>query len=223
MDSAVEGRFEDAVVIVTGSTRGIGAEIARRFAAEGARVVVSGRTESEGVGVVEEIRSAGGTADETDLEEWEFVNDVNFRAYWLAAKRAIEFMDSGSIINVSSNHAYLTTPGSFPYNAIKAGINGMTRAMAIDFGPHVRVNTLVPGWVAVERTIGEMSEERLAELEAIHPTGRLGRPEDIAGIATFLASEDAAFMTGASVVADGGRTVVMQDDSLPDYRERRFE
>lgn len=82
-------------------------------------------------------------------------------------------MDQGSIINVSSNHAFSTMPSHFPYNAIKTGINGMTRAMALDFGPGIRVNTFNPGWVEVKRTTAEMTDKERQELESIHPPAAL--------------------------------------------------
>lgn len=256
-------RFQDAVAIVTGSTRGIGAGVSKRLAAEGASVVVSGRSEDDGQAVVEAIREAGGTAhfvradmrepadietlieatvtefggldvlvnnagvetytgaDEATIEDWSFVVETDFRAFWLAAKHAYEHMETGAIVNMSSNHSIATTPQIFPYNAIKAGINGMTRAMAVDFGPQVRVNTVAPGWVEVDRTTGDMDDERRRELENIHPTGRLGTPDDVAGAVAFVASDDAAFMTGSTITVDGGRTAVLQDDFLPDYREQR--
>jgi NAD(P)-dependent dehydrogenase (short-subunit alcohol dehydrogenase family) len=258
-------RFADAVAIVTGSTRGIGEGIARRFAREGAAVVVTGRSADAGRAVARSIRDAGGeaafvetdvsdpeqvaalfeateerfggldvlvnnaavfpnaSAEETTLEDWEFAVDVNFRGYWLCAKRAFEAMDRGAIVNVSSNHAFLTMPEHFPYNAIKAGINGMTRAMALDFGPRVRVNTINPGWIAVDHTERALSGGARERVESIHPAGRIGDPADVAGVAAFLASDDAAFVTGAEILVDGGRTAVMQDDTLPDYRARRTD
>ncbi|MYL16116.1 glucose 1-dehydrogenase [Halorubrum terrestre] len=263
-EGAVPGRFAGQTAIVTGSTRGIGAGIAARLAAEGANVVVSGRSEEAGKAVVERIAagSAEGdatfvradmrdpddvaalaeaaaerygsvdvlvnnagvqtetAADEATLDDWAFVVETDFRAYWLAARAALDHMDRGAIVNVSSNHAYATMPAHFPYNAVKAGINGMTRSLAVDFGPRVRVNTVVPGWVEVERTREELPEGRLAEVESIHPTGRIGTPADVAGAVSFLASEDAAFVTGAALLVDGGRGAVMQDDTLPDYRAR---
>jgi len=127
-------------------------------------------------------------------------------------------MADGAIINVSSNHAFSTMPELFPYNAIKAGINGMTRAMALDLGPEIRANTINPGWILIERTAEELPEAEREHVESIHPLGRLGTPEDVAGVAAFLASDDAAFVTGAQLLVDGGRTSVMQDDVLPDYR-----
>jgi len=153
--------------------------------------------------------------------EWDLVVETNFRAYWLCVKHAVGHMDRGAVVNVSSNHAVSTMPGHFPYNAVKAGVEGMTRAMAVDLGPAIRVNSVTPGWVAVDRTTGRMAAAKRETLESIHPVGRLGTPADVAGAVAFLASDDAAFVTGTSLVVDGGRTAVLQDDTLPDYRTRR--
>ena len=162
-------------------------------------------------------------AGEATVEDWDLVLETDFRGYWLCAREAVRHMESGAVVNVASNHARLTTPEMFPYNAVKAGVEGMTRAMALDFGPRVRVNAVAPGWVAVERTTGGMSEDRRRELAAIHPVGRLGEPEDVAAPVAFLASEEAGYVTGTSLLVDGGRTAVMQDDALPDYAARREE
>jgi NAD(P)-dependent dehydrogenase (short-subunit alcohol dehydrogenase family) len=74
--------------------------------------------------------------------------------------------------------------------------------------------------VGVDRTLAPMDEADLRTLEAVHPLGRIGTPADVAGAVTFLASEDAGFMTGSEMVVDGGRSVVLQDDALPDYTDQ---
>ncbi|MES3517186.1 MAG: SDR family NAD(P)-dependent oxidoreductase [Natronomonas sp.] len=264
-DTAVRNRLDGDVAVVTGSTRGIGAEIARRFGREGASVVVSGRSTETGTAVAEAItedtdgRAAFVEADmrdpdsiealiaatvdrygeitalinnaaaqtatgvrDTTLEDWNLVIETGFRGYWLAAREAIEHMPEGSsIVNVSSNHAFLTMPETFPYNAMKAGIDGMTRAMAVELGPlGIRANSINPGWVEVERTRRELSDGRYETVEDLHPLGRLGHPADVAAAAAFLVSDDASFVTGSTLLVDGGRTAVMEDEPFLSYADR---
>ncbi|ELZ62094.1 short-chain dehydrogenase/reductase SDR [Haloferax sp. ATCC BAA-646] len=162
------------------------------------------------------------TAAEATMEDWKFVLETDFRSFWLCAKHAAEHMPvGGSIVNMSSNHAFLTMPGLFPYNAVKAGINGMTRALALELGPlGITVNTVNPGWVEVERTQAELSADDRERVEAIHPVGRIGVPEDVAATVAFLTSDEASFVTGTSLLVDGGRTAVMQDHTYLEYKER---
>ncbi|MGB9958758.1 SDR family NAD(P)-dependent oxidoreductase (plasmid) [Haloferax prahovense] len=257
-------RHEGRVAIVTGSTKGIGAGVAKRLAREGATVVVNGRSADNGHVTVNTIRELGGesifveadmrdpaaiealieetvdrygrldvlvnnagvqtetTATEATMEDWKFVLETDFRSFWLCAKHAAEHMPvGGSIVNMSSNHAFLTMPGLFPYNAVKAGINGMTRALALELGPlGITVNTVNPGWVEVERTQAELSADDRERVEAIHPVGRIGVPEDVAATVAFLTSDEASFVTGTSLLVDGGRTAVMQDHTYLEYKER---
>lgn len=158
---------------------------------------------------------------DTTFDDWDRVVETDFRSYWLCSQEVFQHMDRGSIVNISSNHAFQTMPSHFPYNAVKAGIDGMTRAMALDFGPHIRVNSVNPGWIVVDRTLNDLSDSERENLAAIHPIGRIGTPEDVAAVVMFLASGDATFMTGTTLFVDGGRSTVMQDDTLPDYRQRR--
>ena len=158
------------------------------------------------------------TATEATMADWNLVVETDLRAYWLCAKHAVEHVEEGAIVNVSSNHAFATTPGMFPYSVVKPAVEGLTRALALELGPQIRVNSVAPGWTEIERTTADLDEETHERAKASHPLGRLGRPEDVAGAVTFLASDDAAFVTGTSLVVDGGRTAVLQDDALPDYR-----
>jgi len=230
---------EGASVVVTGRTREDGEAVAAAICDDGgdaafvradmrdpddiAALVEATVERYDGLDVL--VNNAGVQtdtgADDATMDDWAFVVETDFRSYWLTAKHAAAAMDEGSIVNVSSNHAFLTMPSLFPYNAVKAGINGMTRAMALDFGPSIRVNTVNPGWVAIDRTVSDMDDDYRERLAGNHPVGRIGTPEDVAGPVAFLASDDAAFVTGAHLTIDGGRSAVMQDDQLPDYRERR--
>lgn len=227
---------EGASVVVTGRSTSAGETVASEIRDEGgtASFVRADMRDPDDIGALVEatveeygdltilVNNAGVQTEtsvtEATLEDWEFVLETDFRAYWLCAKHAAKVMDEGSIINVSSNHAFLTMPEIFPYNAVKAGINGMTRAMALDLGPEIRANTINPGWILIDRTKEELPPEEREEVESIHPVGRLGTPSDVAGVVAFLASDDAGFVTGSHIVVDGGRTAVMQDDMLPNYR-----
>ncbi|WP_435320939.1 SDR family NAD(P)-dependent oxidoreductase [Haloarchaeobius sp. TZWSO28] len=239
---AIAERFaaEGAQVVVSGRTVQAGERVAERIRADGgnATFVRTDMADPDDVATLVEatveefgrvdvlVNNAAVQSDETTLEatleEWQFVVDVDFRGYWLAAKHAAEHMSAGgSILNVSSNHAQVTMPAHFPYNAVKAGVDGLTRALAVELGPlGIRVNTLTPGWVEVDRTASVLDSERREMVESIHPLGRIGDPTDVAGAAAFLASEDASFVSGARLVVDGGRSAVMQDDTMRAYRQR---
>jgi len=232
---------EGAAVIVTGRSTDAGEAVASAIRDEGgeSRFVGADMREPTDIEALIEatVEKYGGidvlvnnagvqtytTADEAEMDDWEFVLQTDFRSFWLCAKHAVQHMnEGGTILNMSSNHAYLTMPQLFPYNAVKAGINGMTRAMALDFGQRgITVNTINPGWIEIERTQEELGDD-YEYVEEIHPVDRLGTPADVAGLAAFLASDDATFITGESILIDGGRTQVMQDDIFLDYkREQR--
>jgi len=117
---------------------------------------------------------------------------------------------SGVIINVSSGGATRAHRGNVAYDASKGGIEAMTRAMALDLAPYgVRVNAIVPGLI---RTY-DIDDETAAQRGQVVPLGHLGSPEDVAGPTVFLATEDARYMTGSTLVVDGG--VLVQQRSTP--------
>lgn len=155
--------------------------------------------------------------DELTLEEWEFTFETTLRSQWLCAKYAMKHVPAGgSVINISSTNASGAVPRFFPYNVAKAGVNGLTRALAIELGPlDIRVNGIEPGLILVDDP--DASDEELAQDRKIDPAGRWGRPSDVAGLAAFLASDDAAFVTGTTIPVDGGRHAVLVDDQYNDH------
>jgi NAD(P)-dependent dehydrogenase (short-subunit alcohol dehydrogenase family) len=147
------------------------------------------------------------------VDEWEHVFAIDLRGPWLCSKHALPSMREnrgGSIVNIASIHAFLTTPGMFPYAAAKSGLIGLTRNLALDEARYgIRVNAVCPGFVRT-RLVQDWLESQpdpvaaeQAVLEA-HPLGRIGEPEEIASLVSFLASDEASFITGAALLADGG-------------------
>ena len=112
----------------------------------------------------------------------------------------------GSVINIGSVHATATKPGFVSYATSKAALVGLTRSLAVDLGPRVRVNAINPGATATPMLMAgfEGKEEEFRRLEAMHPVGRIAQPDEIAAVAVFLASVGASFMTGAVLAVDGG-------------------
>jgi NAD(P)-dependent dehydrogenase (short-subunit alcohol dehydrogenase family) len=157
-------------------------------------------------------KNAYADATRMTVEEWDSVFDVDLKGAWLMARAVLPGMierSHGSIVNIASIHSSLTTAGMFPYAAAKSGLVGMTRSLALDVGPHnVRVNAVSPGFIAtegLEQFFSAMPGAREAAL-AVHPLGRIGTPENVAEVVCFLASEAAAFVTGANWSIDGGLT-----------------
>jgi len=158
-----------------------------------------------------------GSALTVEENEWDYGIDILLKALYLGPKHAIPHMRAaggGNIINLASVHSSLQEPGMLVYEAAKAGVVGMTRQMATDFGPDgIRVNAIAPGHI-----VGE----GLAKMWAENPTGhaffadqyplrRTGVPNDIANGIAFLCSDDASFITGHTLTIDGGLTVQLQE------------
>lgn len=149
---------------------------------------------------------------DSDLDDWNRAIDLNLRTAWLMARAAVPHMPSGScVINVSSNHAFSTMPGCFPYNVAKAGLVGLTTALAVELASRgIRANTICPGWTEtppVTEQVADPDERR--RVERLHLTGRIGTPGDVAEAAWYLAG--AGQVTGTQLVIDGGRSALMED------------
>ena len=254
-------RFQDHTVVITGASRGIGAAIAKRFASEGAAVVVSAN-EDRVHDVAKEIAAAGGrargvVADVTDKQsvvalfdaaeeaygrvdvsiqnagvitiakienmtesEWDTVLDVNTKGVFLCCQEAIARMrkhgKGGRVINTASGQArqgFIYTPH---YAASKFGVIGITQALAKEVAKEgITVNAFCPGiietdmWAYNDKAWGALlgdygPGELMAEWVRGIPMARAGSGDDVAGLVAFLASDDAAYITGQTINVDGG-------------------
>jgi meso-butanediol dehydrogenase/(S,S)-butanediol dehydrogenase/diacetyl reductase len=149
-----------------------------------------------------------GSVDGTTTEVWDETFDVNVRGPFLVCRELSALLHAGrspSVVNVSSNLAEKAIPGMAAYNASKAALNQLTRSLALEWAPSVRVNAVMPGVVdtPIHASRG-MSPEQVRAMDEIHPLGRIGRSEDVAALIAFLLSDESSWMTGAVIPIDGG-------------------
>lgn len=247
--------LHNKVAIVTGSSRGIGEQIARAYAQAGAKVVLAARKQAGLDLVAEQIRAEGGqalavachTGDPEQVEAlvaraaehfgqvdvlvnnaatnpyfgpmigvewpaWDKTFDVNVKGYFAASRALAQHLmargGAGAIINVSSILGQGGARFQGIYGMTKAAINSMTQTLAIEWGPsQIRVNAIAPGFIDTKFSAALTGNEEIKKMILDRtPLGRMGQPEDLSGLAVFLASDAASFITGATFVADGGMT-----------------
>jgi NAD(P)-dependent dehydrogenase (short-subunit alcohol dehydrogenase family) len=238
------------VALVTGAGSGLGREVARRFAAAGARVAVHYRTSRDGaLEVVRDIEAAGGKARvvgadlardgeadrvvdevseafgrldvlvnnagvyplagllEMTATQWDEMLAANLKSAFLclqAAARRMAAAGRGAIVNVTSIQAFRPAVELAHYSAAKAGLEMLTRSAAVELGPRgIRVNAVAPGLIWREG-LETAWPDGVARYRAAAPLGRIGQPDDVADACLFLATDAARFVTGTTLVVDGG-------------------
>lgn len=152
-------------------------------------------------------------------EDWDECMELDLASHWRMAREArphLEVSAAGVIIVISSNHARATISGCFPYNVAKAGLTGLVQSLAIEWGPRIRTVGIEPGFIDTTGnqtwfdSFPDPAVER-ARTEKLHPVGRLGTVEEIGALCAFLAGSHAGFISGTTILTDGGRSALMQD------------
>ena len=151
------------------------------------------------------------TFEELTPEHWDRIVAINltgpFNVLWTVKTGMIE-RQFGRIVNVSSIAALAVRPNQLPYAAAKAGVISLTKSCCGPLAPHnIRINSVAPGAIATDM-LSEVSAEMVEQLRSTTPLGRLGEPEEMANVIAFLLSEESSYMTGATVIASGGRILI---------------
>lgn len=154
--------------------------------------------------------AADGSIDQLPLDRWQKTIDINLTSVYLLNKAAIEYWlaqeQTGIIVNCGSIHSWVGKKGVTAYAAAKGGVKLLTQTLAIDYASRgIRINAVCPGYI--DTPLLSAADVRQKEnLAKLHPIGRLGRPEEVANVVLFLASDEASFVNGTAVLVDGGYT-----------------
>ena len=218
--------MNDSIALITGASRGIGAAIASRLQAEGIKVLSPPRhvldlssnqsidaylsSLTEPIDII--VNNAGvnhlGASDEVIDEDFEQVIQINLLAPFRIIRgvaKGMKVRNYGRIVNISSIWSLVSRERRVTYSAAKAGINGLTRALALELAPyHILVNAVAPGYVNTELTKKNNTPDELERIARGIPLGRLGEPAEIAESVAFLCSPRNSYMTGQVIVLDGG-------------------
>ncbi len=158
-------------------------------------------------------------AERTTEEIWTANFELNLAAHWRLAQTAKPYLDQAAmpvIIIVSSVQGLRTLPNACPYNVAKAGLFGMVQSLALEWGPHVRTIGIAPGFMDTPMNIewfGRYPDPaaKRKQIDSIHPLGRIGKPEEVGALCAFLCTPLAGFITGTTILIDGGRSAQLQD------------
>ena len=157
--------------------------------------------------------------EHTDETLWEANLNLNLAAHWRVAQAAKPYLDQAAqpvVVIMASIQAYRTMPGAFPYNVAKAALVGLVHSLALEWGPHIRAVGVAPGYIDTPMNAALFAQApdpaaRRAAAVALHPVGRLGQPSEVGALCAFLCSPLAGFISGNTILIDGGRSAVLQD------------
>lgn len=153
-------------------------------------------------------------------EDWRRCFAVDLDGVWYATRALLPAMlerGRGSVVNLASVHSFQIIPHCFPYPVAKHGVIGLTRALAVEYGPKgIRFNAVCPSYIDTQIAIDYYTtfpdpDAEKRRVQDLHPLRRTGRPEEVAAAVAFLASDECGFMTGVSLMIDGGRSVLFHD------------
>lgn len=159
-------------------------------------------------------------AEKCTENDWQHNLDLNLSSHWRLAKAAKPYLEKSScgvVLLMTSNHAYSSMPGCFPYNIAKTAITGLVRSLAIEWGPKIRAIGVAPGFIDTPgndswfNSFPNPEHERQLVI-GLHPVKRIGTVEQVGDLCLFLASSKASFINGTTILMDGGRSALMQDD-----------